>query len=680
MGCADRSFCACGFPRRSVVIGLPWLLCMAAAIIVAAPRPAEAQEPAVLLVTQVPAPARQAPARQAPARPAPARRSPLALLEAVGSRIAQLLPDGTERVLTNEFHSACDPAVSFDAQRILFAGKRRAEDNWNIFELELATQQVRQVTQDTGNCRQPGYQATLYTIVSAEPWYQLTFLSDAAGQVNEAGTGCATSLYSCKLDGSEVRRLTYNLSDDVDPFLMRDGRLVYAGWQRSTLARGTDGLVSLFGVNIDGTDQALFAEQRGLPVKRMPCITDRGQVVFVEYDFAAAEPGNLLAGQLGGVSFRRPLHSYRAITTAEEDFLYRDPQPWGTEQVVVARRHRAAGGSLFEICAFHPRTKQATVLHRDPRHHLVQPVALLPSPEPDGRSSVVDEGDPHGKLYCLNVAWDDVDDTALPPGTVRRIRFLEGVGVSADQAAALRLPTALTPCPGATRNGLPPLAQRRVLGEIDLQSDDSFQVAVPANTPIQIQTLDERGVALRTCGWIWAKNREPRGCIGCHEDGELTPENRLVEALALPAVQLTLPPQRRRTVDFRRDLQPIIDQKCLVCHAGDGAPPRLDGPAPREPGLAEFNAAYVALLAKSPGSSSATPRGKYVDPGQARSSPLIWHLCGENLSRPWDGDRIQGVAHPLETRAGVVPLTDLERRRFVEWVDLGALWDGIPDD
>jgi hypothetical protein len=24
-------------------------------------------------------------------------------------------------------------------------------------------------------------------------------------------------------------------------------------------------------------------------------------------------------------------------------------------------------------------------------------------------------------------------------------------------------------------------------------------------------------MALRSCSWIWAKNHEPRGCIGCHE-------------------------------------------------------------------------------------------------------------------------------------------------------------------
>ena len=35
---------------------------------------------------------------------------------------------------------------------------------------------------EVGDCRSPGYQATLYTIVSTKPWYQLTFVgSDSHG-------------------------------------------------------------------------------------------------------------------------------------------------------------------------------------------------------------------------------------------------------------------------------------------------------------------------------------------------------------------------------------------------------------------------------------------------------------------------------------------------------------------
>ena len=82
------------------------------------------------------------------------------------------------------------------------------------------------------------------------------------------------------------------------------------------------------------------------------------------------------------------------------------------------------------------------------------------------------------------------------------------------------------------------------------------------------------GMALRTSAWIWAKNKENRGCIGCHEDGERTPDNVFAKALSHDAADLMLPPERRRTVDFRRDIQPILTAKCAstACHGGAVSP------------------------------------------------------------------------------------------------------------
>ena len=43
-----------------------------------------------------------------------------------GARLVKVYPDSTLKELSRDFHSACDPAISFDASHILFAGKRTA--------------------------------------------------------------------------------------------------------------------------------------------------------------------------------------------------------------------------------------------------------------------------------------------------------------------------------------------------------------------------------------------------------------------------------------------------------------------------------------------------------------------------------------------------------------------------
>ena len=265
------------------------------------------------------------------------------------ARIVVVSPDGSVRVLTGGFHSASDPDISFDGQRVLFAAKRLASDRWNVYEMAVDGSQVRQITRGWGNCRSPVYQATLYTIISTEPWYQLTFVSDAADVMNEDGSGPATHLYSCKLDGSAVRRLTYNLSSDRDPFLMGDGRLLFSSWQHSRLSHGPLGRVGLFGVNIDGTDFARHASTEGRRVKRMPCTTGQGLVVFVESD----NPPWDAAGTLSCVNMRRPLHSYRPLT-GETEGLCHSPSPLPDGTILVSRRPRDGTGT-HALWRFDPR-------------------------------------------------------------------------------------------------------------------------------------------------------------------------------------------------------------------------------------------------------------------------------------------------------------------------------------
>ena len=185
-------------------------------------------------------------------------------------------------------------------------------------------------------------------------------------------------------------------------------------------------------------------------------------------------------------------------------------------------------------------------------------------------------------------------------------------------------------------------------------------------------------MALRTSAWIWAKNKENRGCIGCHEDGERTPDNVFAKALGHAAAELMLPPERRRTVDFSRDVQPILTAKCAnrACHGG-AIPPSLSAADARHSlGNAAFTPAYQSLLAR-PATPAAPGRGKYVDPGRARTSRLVWAISGRNTARPWDGIEALPVAKRMPP-AGSAPLTEEERRTIVEWIDLGAQFSGLP--
>jgi hypothetical protein len=438
----------------------------------------------------------------------------------------------------------------------------------------------------------------------------------------------------------------------MDPVIMPDGRLLYAGWQRSRLNRGPMGRISLFGINTDGADNAAFSTDQGRRIKQMPCITTKDLAIFVEADSVPWDG----AGSLSSVSLRRPLHSYHPITKTS-DGLFHSPSPLPDGRVLVSRRP-LDGTDTHGVYCLDPSSGHPELVFDSPQYHDIQAKAVYPRPEPDGRSSVVTENDPYGKLYCLNVYTSDLENTDwMPEGTVKRIRVLEGIPITGN-----------TKKQGYDK--VTPLAQRRILGEFDISEDGSFNIEIPASIPIQLQTLDNNGMALRNCSWIWAKNHEPRGCIGCHEDGERTPENVFVDALKRPSIKLTLPEKQRRTVDFKRDVQPIIAKKCASCHGKGNAHLDLtDGNS-----KTNFNRSYEVLLAKG----SRPCFGKYIHPGKSRTSPLIWYIFGRNTSRPWDEDYYSQNVPPGIPPGGSGGLTDDEKRTFVEWIDTGAMYDSVP--
>ncbi len=294
-----------------------------------------------------------------------------------GGRLMLLMPDGTTRPLAKDFESAADPDVSFDGKRILFAGRKTSSDRWEIYEIEADGSGLRQITRDLGDCRHPVYQAAIFYLNDPKPLHQVTFVSAAAGEYNEYGPIPAANLYSIRLDGKELRRLTFNVSSSFDPFQMQDGRILFSAWRRHTLDGGGPlGRVDLYGINLDGTDFAAFSGMQGRRIKQMACTTAKRMVVFIESSQAAWDG----AGSVGTLSLRRNLHSYRAVTLPAAG-LYHSPSPLPDGSVLISRRP-ANGTGTHAIYRLDPATGSTKLRLRRPP----VPRHSRPSSWPRGRS------------------------------------------------------------------------------------------------------------------------------------------------------------------------------------------------------------------------------------------------------------------------------------------------------
>jgi hypothetical protein len=460
-----------------------------------------------------------------------------------GTRIARFDPADPGKgatSLTSSFAAAGRPDVSFDGKRILFVGRRSAGDPLSLWQMngdggepepialssghaagDASDRSVARLLAGQADVSQAIYLSTIYTIDATEPLYQIGFHSRADG--TRAG-----ALFTCRMDGTRLRRITFEPLGVDGLVQLSDGRLITSRLLGAN-AEGTD----LMMVHTDGADWFPFAGVHGPPaVRSMPCETPDGWVVYVESAAGSGDAG----GSLAAVRRTRSLRT-RRVVAAGADGLFRDPWALSDGSLLVSYRAmdpvtgrspdsaRASYGlyRLDESSGVPP-----TAVYDDPDWHELDAHVLGPRRIPDGRSSVVDDRADYGHLYCLDVYQTDREEgKTIRPGQIRRVRVYR----------ALMPPDAEDGAPAA-----PDHPRETLLGEVPIEKDGSFFLELPARAPVRLETVDELGQVLQSMqSWVWVMPKGRRGCIGCHEDREMTPPNRHVLGLRQRPHRIGLP-------------------------------------------------------------------------------------------------------------------------------------------
>src|SRR5690606_9985323 len=102
---------------------------------------------------------------------------------------------------------------------------------------------------------------------------------------------------------------------------------------------------------------------------------------------------------------------------------------------------------------------------------------------------------------------------------------------------------------------------KRVIGTVPVYGDGSAKFAVPANTPLSLQPLDEHGMAVQLMrSWTTAMPAETVTCNGCHQRWNAAPTSHSTIAEAMPASQITPWYGPTRGFSYAREVQPVIDK------------------------------------------------------------------------------------------------------------------------
>ncbi len=372
------------------------------------------------------------------------------------------------------------------------------------------------------------------------------------------------------------------------------------------------------------------------------------------------------------------------------------------------------GSSEVEAAAIFVRIKPKINAGKRPRNeHTIR----YPGDSPDTRpatyleknypliDAIMRDPSPSGKRVAY--ARDPVTGVRLDPSErIYAVRFVEALPMTPALAAAVDVKQISNHDPQSTlvTNGISPA--KRVVAEVPLEKDGSVFCQIPSRTPMIIQSVNADGMAMRQeARYYFFAPGEPYGispsasetfrtcgaCMGSitgHPQdlfGPILPFSGSggIEAVARaggnpPAYGLKA--EERVSVDFVRDIQPLLDRHCVSCHSGNSpaASLNLSGEKTRY-----YSCAYESLMKLEDPASSWWGHKKYVDEREALAikSYLIAKVYGRQLKadKQLTGDRPHPSAE-LFAASGKqpAPLTDQERHLLALWIDLGAAFRSAP--
>ncbi len=598
------------------------------------------------------------------------RRTILATRYLSGMRIvASKFGDGAHkvRVLTEGFATAADPHFHHDGSSLMFVGQRATGEPLEVWELEKLDGQPRKIVATDADCANPVYLSD----------QRIIFSSLLGREYEEHGGKYSFSLFA-QYPGNEIpTRLTFNPSSDFDPLILPDGRVLYSSWQHIGNHHWPLGTVALMLINADGTGVFPFTGNHRPPwLKRGAKFIGSDEIAFVVAQ-GASEFGS---GTLVATSLNDSFASYRTLVSADK-YVVADLAPLPDGRLLLSARPSGVPAATFGLYIYDDGA--ITKFYDDPEYDEFSPTIGVPRVPPEPRISTVVADMPYGYLAILDCnETDRTDQRARQSNAIRAVRVIEGRPIKYMEGEV-----AFEPPPGqkgeplvhpASATGFIP---SRILGEVPPATDGSVYLKVPADRPLRIQLIDQDGfAAMNERAWFWVRPNERRVCIGCHENRELSPPNRVSLATRREPTDLT-DPLNWRTVTFRHDISPIVKKTCATtdCHippyptAGMNLIPDHISGTKNAPLVNRFGPAYASIMAHQENKPMSIG-GRRVHPGDARSSPLIWMLYGRALAKqysPAPFERPMVEAHP----GPMLPAAQLEL--FRTWVDLGALYDDV---
>jgi len=581
--------------------------------------------------------------------------------------------------------SVRNPDLHYDADKVTFAfcdHSRSGQKRYFLYEAALDGSWVRQLTgtkRDTFNTWDG--RATVM-IEDNDPCYlpdgNIVFISTRCqtfGRCHGGRYNPAWTLHRCDKNGDKITQLSFGNENEYEPSVLNDGRIVFTRWEYTNRhemffhmlwwCRPDGSNVSHFFGN-DMLHPMMMVEATAIPGTHRVVTTAQGHHSYNTGTSVILDT-NIGENTEDAIEHITPETPYSESPGGGwPNPHYSHPFPINEQLFLVSRaNHRvhnqgrvppAANRGIYLVDPVGGRE----LIYEDPEIASFSPIVIRKRKRPPVLPSMVyPDSPPEGTVFLQNAYLTRNDPKGIiKPGMIKALRVI-AIGV---QPRASR-----PPCNMQVRVEIP----KKVLGTVPVDATGSAYFKAPSNVSLQVQTLDENGMAILTeKSLFYLQAGENRSCVGCHE-----PEGSSPIATAMAKLRRLTPmalkpaagPQYRGGLSFMRTVQPVLDRYCIGCHGLGGAPADKKAKADKVNLIHDgqtWPRSYKELFAR--GDHRVGDKGYMGGSKNHQESD-------RNISRPRRFYAYSNkVAHMLAKNHSTCNMSRDDYMRIIEWMDVNA--------
>ena len=486
------------------------------------------------------------------------------------------LPEGAVR----------NPDLHYDAEKVAFAfcdHTREGRKRYFLHEAALDGSWVRQLTGTKRDLFKTWDNRATVLIEDNDPCYLpdggIIFIStrcQSFGRCHGGRYNPAWTLHRCDANGDKITQLSYGNENEYEPSVLNDGRIVFTRWEYTN--RHEMFFHMLWACRPDGTNVTHFfgndmlhpmmmVEARAIPGTHRVVTTAQGHHSYNTGTTVVLDT-NIGENTEDAIEHLTPETPYSESPGGGwPKPHYSHPFPITENLMLVSRANHnvhpqgktppPANRAIYLIDP----TGGRELIYENPDIASFSPIPVIKRKRPPATPSMVRPGAPnYGTVFLQNAYLtrkENDPNGVIKPGMIKALRVIAlGVQPRASRSA----------CHMRVHVEIP----KKVIGTVPVDETGSAYFKVPARMSLQMQTLDENGMAILTeKSLFYLQPGENRSCVGCHEPEGSSP---IVSAMAklrrLRPVDLkpAAGPAYEGGLSFMRTVQPVLDRYCIKCH------------------------------------------------------------------------------------------------------------------